>query len=108
MATFSRKLKLPQLAPWERAKLFQGPLLGGGKKIIQNPYIGISLTIQGPLTDFYPGLQQGKGGGGKQMQKGEETNSLNLLLDMNKKIAQVSVDGGRPGEAEKIRESPID
>ena len=42
------------------------------------------------------------------MQKGEETNSLNLLLDMNKKIAQVSVDGGRPGEAEKISESPID
>lgn len=42
------------------------------------------------------------------MQKGEETNSLNLLLDMNKKIVQVSVDGGRPGEAEKISESPID
>lgn len=108
MATFSRKLKLSQLAPWERAKLFQGPLSGGGKKTIQNPYTGTSLTIQGPLMDFYTGLQQGKGGGGKQMQKGEERNALNLLLDVNKKIVHVWVDGGRPGEAEKIIESPID
>lgn len=42
------------------------------------------------------------------MQKGEERNALNLLLDVNKKIVHVSVDGGRPGEAEKIIESPID
>ena len=41
-------------------------------------------------------------------QKGEERNSLNLLLDVNKKIVQVLVDGGRPGEAEKITEGPID
>lgn len=80
----------------------------GKKKTIQNPYIGTSLTIQGPLTDFYTGLQQRKGGGGKQMQKGEERNALNLLLDVNKKIVHVWVDGGRPGEAEKIIESPID
>lgn len=38
------------------------------------------------------------------MQKEKKANSLNLLLDMNKKIVQVSVDGGRPGEAEKISE----
>lgn len=42
------------------------------------------------------------------MQTGEERNSLNLLLDVNKKIVQVSVDDGRPGEAEKITEGPID
>lgn len=105
MATFSRKPRQSQLALRERAKLFQGPLSRGEK----NPsHAGINLTIQGPLTNFYTGLQQGKGGGGKQRKKREERNSLNLILDVNKKIVQVDGGGKRWGKAGKTTESPTD
>lgn len=43
------------------------------------------------------------------MQKREERNSLNLVLDVNKKnIVQVSVHGGGVGEAGEIIESSVD
>ena len=84
----------PSWLPGREQNFFKGPF-HEGKKILQKPYTGIDLTIQGPLTNFYTGLQQGKGGGGKQRQKREERNSLNLILDVNKKIVQV--DGGRKG-----------
>lgn len=87
---------------------FKGPF-HEGKKTVQKPHLSINLTIQGPLTDFYTGLQGGGGdkGGGKQTQKREERNSLDLVRDVNKKIVQIAVDGGG-WENREIFESSID
>lgn len=91
MTTPSRKPRQSPTASLEREKRFQGPLSEGGK-IVQKPHTSTSLTIQGPVADFYTGFQgQGKRGGGKQMQQREERNSLNLVLDVNKKENRASV-----------------
>lgn len=108
MATFSRKLKLSQLAPWERAKLFQGPLSGGGKKNYPKPLHWYKPNHSRAPHGFLPRTSAGEGRRWETNADGRRKNSLNLLLDVNKKIVQVSVDGGRPGEAEKITEGPID
>lgn len=52
-------------------------------------------------------LKGAEKGSRKQMQKRKERNSLDLILDMNKKIVQISVDSGG-WENREIFENSVD